>query len=152
MDNIENRIQNSLGYLIGRARRAMAGRMNLLFAEAGHDVTIEQWIVLSVLVRENGQCQKIIADIIGIDKTSMTRMLDGLEKRGLIRRKADESDLRFKKIYITAAGRKMHLSLIPVVEQNQVEVTGNISAADLETCRHVLTRIYENIHDELKTS
>lgn len=130
----------------------MAGRMNILFAEAGHEVTIEQWIVLSVLVRENGQCQQKIADIIGIDKTSMTRMLDGLEKRGLIRRAADKKDMRFKKIFITSSGRKLHLSLIPVVDQNEAEVTGNISASDLETCRRVLTRICENIHDELNTN
>lgn len=152
MNSIDNRIQNSLGYLIGRARRAMAGRMNLKFAEAGHDVTIEQWIVLSVLVSENGQCQQVIADIVGIDKTSMTRMLDGLEKRRLIRRKSDQSDMRFKKIYVTSAGRKLHLSLIPVVEQNQSEVTGNISSADLDACRRVLSSIYENIHDELKAT
>jgi DNA-binding MarR family transcriptional regulator len=126
----------------------MAGHMNIILAEAGHDVTIEQWIVLTVLADENGQCQQKLADIIGIDKTSMTRMLDGLQKRNLIRRASDKKDLRFKKIFITPVGRKLHLSVIPLVEKNQAEVTENIPAADLAICLRVLKLIYENTKHE----
>ena len=84
MKTTDYNLEESLGYVIGRAGRAMANRLNQNFEKAGYDVTCEQWAVLMSLWHKNGQSQKELASITCKDKTSITRLLDGLEKKNLV--------------------------------------------------------------------
>ena len=71
-------LEESLGYATGRAARALGTRLNRNFAEAGYDVTCEQWSVLVNLWQKNGQSQQDLAGTTCKDKTSMTRLIDNM--------------------------------------------------------------------------
>ena len=68
-------LEESLGYIVGRAGRAFANRWNHNFEKAGHNVTCEQWAILMNLWQKNGQSQKELAGCTCKDKTSITRLL-----------------------------------------------------------------------------
>ena len=76
-------------------------------AEKGFDLTFEQFIILSVLEKEEGVNLRILAQKADRDRTSITRMLDGLEKRNLVVRIGDKNDNRQKLVYLTKNGRKL---------------------------------------------
>ena len=71
-------------------------RVSKLYAEAlaAHDVTPPQLFVLSCLGKQDGQQPRDLADQVCLDSSSMTGLLDRVEKAGLIERRADPADRR----------------------------------------------------------
>lgn len=54
----------------------------------------------------DGISQKALASSVGIEGSSLVRLLDSLEKKGYITRQADQHDRRTKRIYLTSEGRQ----------------------------------------------
>ena len=137
-------LEESLGYAMGRATRSLGALVNRNFAQAGYDVTCEQWSVLVNLGKKNGQSQQDLAGLICKDKTSVTRLIDNMEKHSLVVRIPDKSDRRQKLIYLTKKGRDLQEKLVIVIYQTLLEAQKSIKLKDLETCKQVLHQIYEN--------
>lgn len=144
-EHTEN-LEESLGYQVNRVSRAFTYCMNNRFALAGYDVTVEQWRILVRLWHEDGQCQKTLAAAVCKDKTSLTRLIDGLEKRSLIVRVPDQVDRRHKLIYLTTRGKELRSRLLELAQTAMHHAERGIDEQDILTCKRVLTLIYDNIH------
>ena len=138
-------IEESLGYIIGRSGRSIANRLNQNFLSAGHNVTCEQWAILSQLWHNNGQSQKELAGNTCKDKTSITRLIDGIEKRNLVVRIPDKKDGRQKLIYLTNKGKELQQELLHVVKKTLAEAQAGIRLSDLQTCKDVLRKVTKNL-------
>lgn len=138
-------LEESLGYVVGRARRAIANRLNHNFETAGHDVTCEQWAILMNLSRKDRQSQRELADCSCKDKTSITRLLDGLERRSLVVRTHGTQDARQKIIQLTPQGKKLQAQLLRLVKQTLLEAQAGIKAGEIAACKEVLKRISQNL-------
>ena len=141
------RLENSLGYIMGRAARGLGARLNRNFNEAGYDVTCEQWGVLINLGKKNGQSQHDLAATACKDKTSMTRLIDGLEKRKLVVRTPDKEDRRQKLIFLSIKGKELQNELLHIVEKTLAEAQQNIPHGEMDICKKVLCRVYDNLAD-----
>ncbi|MCB9248404.1 MAG: MarR family transcriptional regulator [Ignavibacteriales bacterium] len=95
----------SIGFIIVKAGRLIENKMRYNFEKEGIKITPQQWSVLTYLWNEDGISQQNLADAFSKDKTSMTRLLNNMEKNELISRKQDEDDKRNKKIYLTFKSR-----------------------------------------------
>ena len=62
--------------------------------EAGIELTAEQWGVLGHLWNEGGVAQDELAALVCVNKSSLSRVLDGMERRGLVIRQKDPADAR----------------------------------------------------------
>ena len=145
---MEDRIkkqQEHLGYILGTAAGALKNRLHHSFIEAGHDITAEQGIMLMNLWVRNGLNQQHLADITYRDKTSVTRLIDGLEKRDLVVRISDKVDRRQKLLYLTATGEALSEKVLKISNQEQINAAKGITSAELETCKEVLKKIRENV-------
>ena len=142
------KLENSLGYMMGRAARSMGARLNHNFTKAGYDITCEQWGVLVNLWRNNGQSQQELAGTTCKGKTSVTRLIDGLEKRNFVVRTPDKVDRRQKLIYLTSKGKEFQQELLHIVEKTLNEAQQSIRAKDISICKKVLCRVYENLSDQ----
>jgi len=140
-------LEGSLGYLVGRAQRALVNRLNRNFAEAGHDVTAEQWAMLLHLWQQDGQGQQQLADCACKDKTSVTRLIDGLEKRNLVLRVADQNDRRNNLIYLTNKGKTLQKELIALAQKTLAEAQQEISPTQLKICKNALRQVYQNLSE-----
>ncbi len=136
--------EQSLGYQLARANRTLVNRINRAFAQAGHELTIEQWGLMKDISLNDGLPQAHLVDCACKDKTSVTRLLEGLERRDLVRRSTDEHDRRQKKVFLTASGTALLEQLFPIVHAAQADVTEGISGKDLATARKVLRQVYLN--------
>ena len=101
-------LEESLGYAMGRATRTLTTLVNFNFTKAGYEVTCEQWSVLVNLGKKNGQRQQELASLTCKDKTTITRLIDNMEKHNLVVRLPDKNDKRQKLIYLTKKGRDLH--------------------------------------------
>ncbi|HUU46742.1 MAG TPA: MarR family transcriptional regulator [Acidobacteriota bacterium] len=73
---------------------------------AGYDLTFEQVTVLKILTDDDGLHPKEIADRTDREKTTVSRMIDGLERKNLVVRIPDRSDRRKRSVYLTHQGRQ----------------------------------------------
>lgn len=138
-------IENTVGYHIGRASRALSNRLNKQFTEAGVEVTAEQWSILVHLFEKDGLSQQEIADLAGKDKTSVTRLIHSIEKKQLIERIPDKLDRRSKRVHLTPKCRKLEKTLWKHVNILLQDTQEGVTPEDLEICNKVLKTVYENI-------
>ncbi len=140
-------LEESLGYVVGRAARALGARLNRNFASKGFDVTCEQWSILVNLGEKDGQTQQELAAHTCKDKTSMTRLIDGMEKHNLVVRIPDKQDKRHKLVYLTTKGKDFRAKLVGIVRDTLTEAQSGIKDQDMDQCKSILRKIYANVCD-----
>lgn len=72
-----------------------------------HGVTADQFVLLSVLTREEGITQVSIVERTASDPNTVGAILGLLERRGLVRREAHAQDGRARCVFLTAEGRRV---------------------------------------------
>jgi len=135
----------SLAMLLDRATRFMGNNLRRIFVRNDFDITVEQWMILLLLWKENGQTQQQIANSIGKDKGTISPQIDGLEKRNIIVRIPDHNDKRQNLIYLTNKGKQLEEMLIPLGYENMQVAQCGIREEDLQVCKEVLRRVCENL-------
>jgi DNA-binding MarR family transcriptional regulator len=101
----ESMPQESLGFLLLQLRRAM--RAELERKSRPYQTSAAQWTVLAALHWGEAATVSEIARFLLIDATGVTRLVDRLEDKGLVRRGAHETDRRVNVVRLTASGRKL---------------------------------------------
>ena len=137
------------GFLISRTAMRLKLGLRRVFLEHGHDVTPEQWGVLLCLWREEGLTQSELADRTVKDRTTITRILDLLEKKGLATRRKDASDRRTFRIHLTTAGRRAREELLPLVRGYAERIFADLLDAEYAALQAILEKINGRL-DELE--
>jgi len=86
----------SLGYLSGVASRLFSNILAMRFKEADINMTAEQWGAIIVLLNEGAMTQVQLGDRLYLEKSSVSRLVNGLEKRAWIKRTKNKKDSRQK--------------------------------------------------------
>ena len=138
-------IDSSFGTIVHWAERALINRLQHNFEAAGFDITVEQWRVLVNLWNREGQSQRELAEATHKDKTGITRILHGMERRDLVVRVPDKTDQRNKLIYLTRKGRDFQQALVQYTRKTLEEALAGVSDEETETCKAVLSRVIMNL-------
>lgn len=112
---MEYLLKNSMGYQINKTANAINMQLNKILAK--YNIAVEQRATLEIIKFENNVNQTMIAQLLGKDKTTISRSLLALEKKGLILRRVIQKDKRLKVIELTLKGEE-------ILEQSQKEVNG----------------------------
>ena len=85
----------------GRYISVLMRQLNLFFSHelSEVEITASELMYLSQLYRADGLTQEEMSMEISVDKAATTRTIQGMEKKGLIRREAHEEDRRSKRVY-----------------------------------------------------
>ena len=129
----------------GMASTAVARRLQKNFRQAGLDITIEQWSVLYHLWKEDCLSQQELGNRTFRDKPSITRLIDNLEKQQLVKRVASTADRRINLVCLTDAARLLQQTTIDLANQTMNEALADITKAEIETVKHVLQKVYDNL-------
>jgi DNA-binding MarR family transcriptional regulator len=65
-------------------------------------LTRAQWQVLGLLYRRPGVSQSELAELLEVERATAGRMIDRLERKGWLTRRADPADRRINRLYLTA--------------------------------------------------
>lgn len=120
--------------------RRWRGRIHEGLALAGmSDAT---WLPLIHLDAIEGDCtQKYLAEQIGIDGSSLVRLLDILTRKGLVERRPDPLDARARRVCLTQAGSDFLIELRGILWAEEQEMLADVSDADLEVVMRVFGQI-----------
>jgi MarR family transcriptional regulator, organic hydroperoxide resistance regulator len=138
-------VDNAIGFWIHRVYQATRNELFRVFREVGEDVTPEQWAVLIRLWERDGRTQSDLSDATFRDRPTMSRILDGMQERGLLEREVDASDSRVRIVRLTRRGRALQKKLVPIVQALVERLVEGIDEADLNTTRATLRKMFENV-------
>jgi DNA-binding MarR family transcriptional regulator len=111
--------------------------------EHGFDITPEQYGILMLLREEAGLSQKEIGDVLFKDKPNISRMLDALERKGLILRQS--ADRRSFAIFLTGEGKKLAEDILPLKLQLEEKALKGLLAREIEVLESLINKIYGNV-------
>jgi DNA-binding MarR family transcriptional regulator len=132
-------------FITGKASTAIARRLQKNFKQNGLDITIEQWSVLYHLWKQDGLNQQELCTATFRDKPSITRLVDNLEKLKLVKRISSKEDRRRNLIYLTDTARKLQDQSMDLANQTLNEALHGVDEKDIELCKSVLQRVYDNL-------
>jgi len=138
-------LEKSLNYLSRRFSKKFEDTLLNNFKDAGIGVSIEKWIALAFVTHYGDMNQQQIGELLNLDKTAITRLIDFFEEDGCVNRKIDLDDKRNKLLKITERGESMYEMLSPIVSKTLDEAYRGISQEEIETTRSVLMRLFKNL-------
>lgn len=118
------------GYRLVSLARKWRRFVDKRLAEAGlSDAT---WVPLMHLYRNgDGISQKELASRVGLDKSTLVRLLDLLVEKSLLERRVNAEDRRGRLIYLTEAGRHQVDEINTLVVATECEALGNLDESAL---------------------
>lgn len=133
---------------IGKTGKILGATINKIFKENGLCLTREQFIVLKLLMLNDGKPQQDLAFITESDKTSLSRLIKNMEDKEYIVRKSSLADKRIKTVHITLLGKEILKSTNPIVEKTLLKFQEGISNSDIEQAITTIKKIQQNISKE----
>ncbi len=100
-----------------------------------------RWSVILELSRQEDATQIELARALGIEGATLVRLLDGLEKMGLVERHPSAEDRRAKKLVLTEPGMMLLEKMKSIAATNRLKILEEIQADDLRAATRVLARI-----------
>lgn len=97
-------LEDHLGYFVRRLQVWVF--QDFVRTLARLDIRPAQYSVLVVIEANSGLSQADLAERLGIERARLVRLLDGLERRGLIRRRASRRDRRSHALVLTRDGQR----------------------------------------------
>lgn len=116
--------------------------------ENGINITPEQYLVLDILWDKQSLSQQNIADIIQKDKNSVTKIIDSLEKKDLVRRVMDKNDRRINKIELTEEAFALEKITTEVAINFMNDVVKGIDDQELDNFVKVMRQMKNNLEGE----
>jgi DNA-binding MarR family transcriptional regulator len=93
-----------------------------------HGITAAQYNVLSALAAAGeGMSQRALGDVLVVDRSNVTGLVDRMEKAGWVRRADDPADRRVYRVSLTAAGRRLWEKISPAYEAVVLQVVAGLS-------------------------
>jgi DNA-binding MarR family transcriptional regulator len=136
--------EDSLGHLMADAsRRILAGFDNEM-ASQGMGITGAQWVILMRIARGCASTAAELCRFGHCDTGSMTRMLDRLEEKRLIRRVPSGKDRRITLLKLTDAGRELLPHLPPVAVKVLNAHLKGFTRQELDQFKDFLNRVRAN--------
>lgn len=113
----------------------------------GRGVTVAEWVVLRALLDADGmnpgQNPSQLAERIGLTRGAVSKLVDRLLEKRMVRIAIDRKDRRFQTVRLTATGRRLVPQLAALADDNDAEVFGFLGAARRAELAALLREIAE---------
>jgi len=141
---IPSELLESTAFLLGRMGIKLKKRVMEDLEAAG----FSPWDfgVLALVADRACETQATIADGLGLDRSQLVGMLDGLEERGLIERKRDPRDRRRHTVTATGDGKRQLSRIRTIVKRVEDEFLAPLDAESREQLHALLVQVAQ-YHD-----
>jgi DNA-binding MarR family transcriptional regulator len=144
---LPNDLADSFGFVIERTAKRMKQYYQKMLRDANIDITVDQWILLKAIYKNDGSSQFEIAASTFKDAPTVTRILDLLSNKALIERIADPSDRRKYNIILTTKGKEQVQQILPVVQAFRATSWNGLSEKQLAEMTKLLNVVFDNLED-----
>jgi DNA-binding MarR family transcriptional regulator len=108
-------------------------------------ITRSQWWVLAFLSRRDGMTQTALAADLDLTKVAIGGLLDRMEAAGFVERRADQSDGRARRVYLTRTGAKMVTAIRDSVESIELEILSRVPEDALNQAAETLRALKDTL-------
>lgn len=125
-------------YLLTIAQQALKDHTNRTLLDKGRKVTLAQAGILLLLREKDGRYMSEMGQAMGVDNSAMTRLVDRLEKAGLVKRQIDPENRRAISILLMPAGREEGAEALTVIKRINEEIKTDYSPAEVDAFKKIL--------------
>ncbi len=136
-------LDSYLPYLLNRAGARIATSFGEEVRPLG--ATVQMWRVLAALRERDGRRMGDLSGTTSIEVSTLTRLVDSMETKGLVARRRAADDARVVELSVTAAGRRLTQKIVPIAERYERVALAGFSAAEADRLRTALRRLYANM-------
>ena len=138
------RLQDVVFYSLESASKAYRRFAQSRLQAAGINITIDQWLVLKTIHETADVTLQQVGAAVFKDFASITRIVQLLERKGLLRRKPHPTDGRRSELVLTRSGESVIRTVEPIAQANRRQALNGIAPEEIARLRAVLKRITEN--------
>lgn len=142
------KLDDAIGFIINSTGRNLILLLNHKFTQYG--ITSEQWSLLKRLEEQDGVSIKDLTHRVEKDQGNVTRILDVLEKRELVKRTPNPDDKRSSLVFLTEEGKGLMENLIPIDEELQEVILNGVSKEELTLFKKIISKINDNVKKEIR--
>ncbi len=135
--------ENHVGYLIQQISHLLEQLFNKNLAN--EDLSVSHARLIYLLYKNDGMTQSELQQDLLIKPSSITKLIDVLEKKGLVKREASNEDARIKRIYLTNEGKKKEEILCNIKEKTEVNLLITISESEHQDLIRILKSIKQTL-------
>nr|WP_221377418.1 MarR family transcriptional regulator [Actinoplanes polyasparticus] len=105
------------------------------------ELSFEQSFVLGYLAQQPGAIQRELAEITRTSAASVSSLLQGLERRGLVERRSEPGNERVKRVFTTPAGRELIAGFDVAMAAADETILAPLDDAERATLQALLRKI-----------
>jgi len=132
-------LKNSIAYRFIRGANSVNKTLNKKLNL--YDIAIEQRATLEIIKFEEHVNQTTIANLLGKDKTTISRSLNSLEKKGLIRKSETLEDKRSNRVEVTKAGEKILEDTLEEVTSFRESLNEKLTKEEIEMFFKIIDKL-----------
>ena len=132
-------LKNSIAYRFIRGANSVNKTLNKKLSS--YNIAIEQRATLEIIKFESNVNQTTIANLLGKDKTTISRSLNSLEKKGLIQRSETLNDKRSNIIELTKEGEMILEDTINEVTSYRESLNDKLSKEELDSFFKIIDKL-----------
>jgi DNA-binding MarR family transcriptional regulator len=134
--------RRGIGRLLSQVKMAISEALDVEFEPL--DITAAQFVILVTLAEGNAGPTSVLCKSVSYDQGAMTRMIDRLERKGLVRRQRCPDDRRRINLELTSEGRAVYPKLLEGAAKVQNRFLRGFSRAEVEQMEVLLRRMLAN--------
>lgn len=136
-------IRDYLGFQILQVHKAHRARAEAALNQLG--LHTGQEMLLLRLWSEEGIPTSQLAAAMGVEPPTATKMLQRMERTGLIERRPDPEDARISRVYLTQRGRALEQPVLEVWKQLEAQTVAGLSPTEQALLRRLLMQVAANL-------
>lgn len=131
-----------LGYHLRRTQVAIFEHFSTTVGKE-IDITPGLFGMLQVIAANPGLAQSRLAEAMGVNRSTIVKVVDRLERRGLIIREPSPTDSRSRRLLLAKGARAALQRMERLVLEHEKEFTAVLSTSELEVLIELLERLYQ---------
>lgn len=134
-----NGLYDHTGYWLRRLSNLIHQTFEHVLAE--HDVTVAQWNVLVAIHHGDAITPFDLARFIDIDTGAVTRLVDRLVEKRLLKRLPDPTDRRSVRLQLTSKGYELVPKLVQIADENDKRFFGSLTSAEHQQLKELISML-----------
>jgi len=139
MGTYENRYD--LIYTICMTSTAMKDGLRKEFQKKGYDITIDNYAILTRLWQQDNLTQQRLCELTCKNKSNLTRILDTMEKKDMIKRIPNSTDRRSFTISLTPYSYSLKDEIVKIAKKYSDKIFDQITNSDIENLKAFFSKM-----------
>lgn len=136
-------MSETIGFLLNDTARLFRRAFNARTRDSG--ITALQWRLITYLKRHEGIRQGPLAELLEVEPITLSRMVDRLAEAELVERRADPTDRRAWRLYLTPRASDLLNTMRRTAEALTEEATEGLSAGERDQLLALVERVRLNL-------